>query len=131
MRRSNAIRPESRPTWSGAGRFVRRRHRATACQPLPHDDPVHDPDECVRHRKTLDDIQLSALVMEQHASPSLLALTRAVPSSIVHCELTHVARQPIDFARAAQQHDRYELALAVHGYTVQRLPHEDALPDSV
>ena len=30
----------------------------------------------------------------------MIALTRAVPSSIVNCELTHLAREPIDFARA-------------------------------
>ena len=35
------------------------------------------------------------------ARPPLLALTRAVPPAIVRCELTHLAREPIDVARAA------------------------------
>jgi dimethylargininase len=61
----------------------------------------------------------------------LLALTRAVPHSIVDCELTHLERTPIDLARASEQHDRYERALALLGLSVQRLPSEHELPDSV
>ena len=59
-----------------------------------------------------------------------LALTRAVPSSITACELTHIAREPIDFARASRQHDRYEAALAARGCTIERLAPADDLPDS-
>jgi dimethylargininase len=61
----------------------------------------------------------------------LLALTRAVPPSIVRCELTHVARTPIDVERAAAQHAAYEGALARLGCSVVRLPDEPDQPDSV
>jgi dimethylargininase len=61
----------------------------------------------------------------------LIALTQAVPPSIVHCELTHLEREAIDLARAVEQHRRYEEALAELGCTVQRLPPAPELPDSV
>ena len=61
----------------------------------------------------------------------LIALTRAVPPSIDRCELTHLERTPIDYARAAEQHDRYEAALAALGCRVERLPDAPDLPDSV
>src|SRR4051794_31429014 len=61
----------------------------------------------------------------------LIALTRAVPRSIDRCELTHLARTPIDYARAVEQHAAYEDALARAGCRVQRLPGAPELPDSV
>jgi dimethylargininase len=61
----------------------------------------------------------------------LIALTREVPSSITRCELTHLAREPIDLARAEQQHRRYEEALTALGCSVRRLPSTPELPDSV
>jgi dimethylargininase len=61
----------------------------------------------------------------------LIALTRAVPPSIVQCELTHLSRTRIDLARATHQHHQYEEALAALGCTVQRLPPAPELPDSV
>jgi dimethylargininase len=61
----------------------------------------------------------------------LLALTRAVPPSIVRCELTHLARDPIDVARATAQHAAYVDTLARLGCTVERLPDESDNPDSV
>jgi dimethylargininase len=61
----------------------------------------------------------------------LLAFTRAVPASIHRCELTHLAREPIDYARAVEQHARYEEALIRAGCRVQRLPDAPDLPDSV
>lgn len=61
----------------------------------------------------------------------LLALTRAVPRSIDKCELTHLERTPIDYARAVEEHDRYEAALREAGCRVQRLPDAPDLPDSV
>jgi dimethylargininase len=61
----------------------------------------------------------------------LIALTRAVPPSIVQCQLTHVSRTPIDLARATLQHQQYEEALVALGCTVQRLPPTPGLPDSV
>ncbi len=62
---------------------------------------------------------------------SLLALTRAVPAGIANCELTHLAREPIDLRRARAQHAAYERALADAGCTVVRLPAEEAMADSV
>ena len=61
----------------------------------------------------------------------LIALTRAVPPSIIHCELTHLVRTPIDYARAVRQHDDYERALEELGCRVERLPDTPDLPDSV
>jgi dimethylargininase len=61
----------------------------------------------------------------------LVALTREVPPSIARCELTHLAREPIDHGRAAAQHRAYEEALAELGCVVQRLPAEPEMPDSV
>ena len=62
---------------------------------------------------------------------ALLALTRAVPASITRCELTHLTREPIDYARAVAQHAQYEAALASLGCRVERLPEAPDLPDSV
>lgn len=60
-----------------------------------------------------------------------IALTRSVAPSIVDCELTHLMREPINFARAAEQHALYEEALIALGCTIQRLPSLPDLPDSV
>jgi dimethylargininase len=59
------------------------------------------------------------------------ALTRAVAPSIARCELTHLARSPIDVDLAARQHESYEQALRDAGWTVTRLHPEPELPDSV
>jgi dimethylargininase len=61
----------------------------------------------------------------------LIALTREVPTSITRCELTHLARDPIDVALARKQHEAYEQALANAGCKIVRLPTENDLPDSV
>jgi dimethylargininase len=60
-----------------------------------------------------------------------LAITRAVPLSINRCELTHLDREPIDYARAVAQHAEYETALRDLGCRVERLPDAPDLPDSV
>ncbi len=60
-----------------------------------------------------------------------IAITREVSRSIIHCELTHLARTPIDVERARAQHARYEAALKGLGVAVLSLPEEPALPDSV
>lgn len=60
-----------------------------------------------------------------------IAITRAVPKSIARCELTHLERQPIDFAAAERQHLRYEETLTSLGCEVRRLPATDDFPDSV
>jgi dimethylargininase len=61
----------------------------------------------------------------------MIALTRAVPSSICGCELTHLARESIDHSLAVEQHGRYESALRELGLTVTRVPALDKLPDCV
>jgi dimethylargininase len=61
----------------------------------------------------------------------LIAFTRAVPQSIVDCELTHLEREPIDIVRASAQHRQYEDALVAAGCTIERLPPSHDLPDSV
>jgi dimethylargininase len=61
----------------------------------------------------------------------LIAITRKVSPAIQQCELTHIERTPIDFARAEHQHAQYEKALAAIGCTVQSLAAEPDLPDSV
>ena len=61
----------------------------------------------------------------------MLAITREISPSIVSCELTHLDRTPIDLARARAEHDAYEAALRECGCTVQRLPADANIPDSV
>ena len=61
----------------------------------------------------------------------LTAITRAVSPGIVHCELTFVARQPIDLAKAERQHRSYQALLEKCGARVITLPAEPALPDSM
>lgn len=60
-----------------------------------------------------------------------IAITRAVSPAIAACELTHLARRPIDFERARVQHHAYEAALVELGCEVHALPADVALPDSV
>jgi len=61
----------------------------------------------------------------------LVALTRELSPSITRCQLTHLAREPIDVARAERQHQRYRHCLAELGCQVVTLPAEPELPDSV
>ena len=61
----------------------------------------------------------------------VIALTRAVPPSIDHCELTHLERIAIDYKRAVDEHDGYERALRSLGCRVERLPDAPEMPDSV
>jgi dimethylargininase len=60
-----------------------------------------------------------------------IAITRPVPESLSCCELTHLARVPIDYRRASSQHDLYEEALRSLGCTVRHAPAAHDLPDSV
>ncbi len=60
-----------------------------------------------------------------------VAVTRPVSRSIAGCELTCLARAPIDFARAEAQHENYERALEAAGCTIHRLRPEHDLPDAV
>jgi dimethylargininase len=61
----------------------------------------------------------------------MIAITREVSHSIVNCELTHLARTPIDVMRARAQHEQYREALRSLGLEVISLPEEPNLPDSV
>lgn len=60
-----------------------------------------------------------------------IALTRPVSASIARCELTYLDRQPIDLARARQQHATYESLLSSLGWQVVQLPTLDEQPDAV
>jgi len=61
----------------------------------------------------------------------LIAITRKISPNIHLCELTHLERQPIDYAHASEQHGEYEGALAKLGCKVFSLGAEPDLPDSV
>lgn len=60
-----------------------------------------------------------------------IAITREVPDAIGQCELTHVARQPIDLDLARAQHAAYEETLAAAQCTIVRAAPAPDLPDSV
>jgi dimethylargininase len=60
-----------------------------------------------------------------------IAITRRVSPAINQCELTHIAREPIDYERACIQHEQYEEALRSLGMEVISLEAEPDLPDSV
>lgn len=61
----------------------------------------------------------------------LLAVTRAISEAFNRCELTHLARAPIDLDRARAQHRAYERALEDAGCTIVRVEAAPGLPDSV
>ena len=61
----------------------------------------------------------------------LTAITRGVSPAIVNCELTHIARQPIDLSKATAQHQAYEKMLERFCGRVISLPAEADLPDSM
>ncbi len=61
----------------------------------------------------------------------LIALTREVSPELGRCELTHLAREPIDVERARGQHQTYEGVLRGLGCRVERLPATPELADSV
>jgi dimethylargininase len=60
-----------------------------------------------------------------------LALVRAPSAAIVNCELTHLARVPIDVERAQLQHARYAAVLTELGARSEWLPALPALADGV
>lgn len=62
---------------------------------------------------------------------SKVAITRAISPRFNECELTHLARTPIDLTLARAQHRQYEDALRTLGVQVISLPAEPDLPDSV
>jgi dimethylargininase len=61
----------------------------------------------------------------------VIAITRPVSDAIVNCELTHIARAPIDLDRATAQHDAYERALEAAGCRIVRVAAAPDLPDAV
>lgn len=61
----------------------------------------------------------------------LTAITRAVSSAIVHCELSFIQREPIHLEKARAQHRQYEEMLEKLGARVIALPEEPELPDSM
>jgi dimethylargininase len=60
-----------------------------------------------------------------------VAITREISPSIGRCELTHLAREPIDLDLARTQHAGYESRLHALGCEIRRLPSAPDLPDSV
>lgn len=60
-----------------------------------------------------------------------IALTRPVSASLAQCELTYLARAPIEIERARRQHEAYEQALRRLGCQVVALPEAPDLPDAV
>ena len=61
----------------------------------------------------------------------LTAITRAVSSGMVNCELSFIERKPIDLVKAQAEHHTYELLLGKLGAKVISLPEEPELPDSM
>jgi dimethylargininase len=61
----------------------------------------------------------------------LLAYTRAVSPTLGDCELTHLARTPINVKRAAAEHAAYEETLRRLGVNVRRIAAAPHLPDAV
>jgi dimethylargininase len=60
-----------------------------------------------------------------------IAVTRKVSSAMARCELTHLQRTVIDVALARKQHHSYEEALRDLGCSIESLPEEPELADSV
>ena len=60
-----------------------------------------------------------------------IALTRLPCPGLVDCALTFLERQPIDLARALEQHAAYRAMLSELGYRVVALAARDDLADSV
>ena len=60
-----------------------------------------------------------------------VAITRDVPEALARCELSFVARTPIDVALARRQHAAYVTALRSRGCEVLELPPLEEFPDSV
>ena len=63
--------------------------------------------------------------------PRRIAIVRPPSAALARCELTHLARHPIDVARAVAQHATYAALLRDLGAEVEVLPPEPDLPDAV
>ena len=62
---------------------------------------------------------------------SLIAVTRPPTEALLHCELTHLERESINFDLAETQHRAYEEVLGALGAEVVSLAPEPHLPDAV
>ncbi len=60
-----------------------------------------------------------------------IALTRALSPRISECELTFLDREPIDYVRAAAQHEAYERLLEMYGCTIVHVDPTPELADGV
>jgi dimethylargininase len=58
-----------------------------------------------------------------------VAIVRELARSIERCEITHIAREPIDFERALRQHQAYVAGLERNRLEVVRLPADERHPD--
>src|SRR5260370_23013843 len=86
----------------------------------------------IREPVALHHVRFKLLSVLVYTLPFMLtAITRAVSPAIANCELTFVARQPIDLAKAQQQHRAYEQLLENAGARVISLPAEPGLPDPI
>jgi len=65
------------------------------------------------------------------AREAIVAIVRPPTEALARCALTHIARRPIDVARARAQHEAYVATLARLGAEVVALPPEPDLPDAV
>ena len=61
----------------------------------------------------------------------LIGVTQPVSPSLAQCELTHLAREPIDVARATTQHTAYEHVLSSFGITIVGVSAGSELSDAV
>lgn len=52
----------------------------------------------------------------------MIAFVREIAGTLAHCELTHLARKPIDVPRARGQHARYVVELTALGCRIEWLP---------
>jgi dimethylargininase len=86
-----------------------------------------------RHRLNLTDLENAEEVRAAFLGyrESFVAVVREVSPRLAACELTHLARQPIDYERACFQHAAYVDLLASLGCAVRPLPPAPDLPDSV
>jgi dimethylargininase len=67
--------------------------------------------------------------VSRQAAGREVAIVRELSRSLARCEITHIAREPIDFERALRQHEAYVAGLERNGIEVVRLPADERHPD--
>jgi dimethylargininase len=65
-----------------------------------------------------------------YSSSLVIAFTRTPSAALAECELTFLAREPIDVSLALRQHRAYESGLQKAGARIERLPDMADLPDA-